>query len=119
MPHRVNKDLALRTPGEELWVRRKEAGLTMPKAARAAGLGRTTWWLYESGRKAPPAEVLGPRRAFISLPTLLALARKRSGLGIHRTARTLGPMSHVTLLAREARGDPSLRAAWEGRGFWF
>lgn len=113
-------DLGTRTPGEELWLARKAAGLTSYEAAARAGVGRGRYRDAERDRN-PALDPLktGLRRVSRpSLALLLALARRRSGLGLNLVAELVG-VSKVTLHAREGRVDAGLRAFWEGRGFWF
>jgi transcriptional regulator with XRE-family HTH domain len=108
------------TPGEVLRIARHRAGLTQREAASRAGVGKTAWWEAEKGF----APALTPREARLrdvrrpSLPELLDLARRRSGLGLEGVAGLLGT-SRVTLLALERAGDEGLRAFWEKRGFRF
>lgn len=110
----VNKDLRTRTQGEELWLARRALGRTQAAQARALGVSRGRLSLLELD-----AAQGGPRVRFEpSLPLLLALARRRSRLGLRGVARAAG-VSHRTLLKWEARADPKLVEFWVGRGFTF
>lgn len=112
-------DLGRRTPGEELWLARKAAGWTQVDAAREAGVPRDAYVDVEAGRK-PVSKAV--RRAVgrvrPDLPALLALARRRSGIGLGGLAAALS-VSRVTVLAAERRGDPALVRFWHKRGYRF
>lgn len=115
----VQRALYIRTPGEELWVRRRANGLTGLETATFFGIGRTALWEAETLGKG--AEALAKPRFWArppGLPELLALARRRQGWGLPGTARRC-KVSHTTLLAAERRGDAWLVQFWEGRGFTF
>jgi DNA-binding XRE family transcriptional regulator len=112
----LNRDLTRRTPGEELWCRRRRAGLTAAEAAALLRVGRTTLFLAEGDRRPLPACLDGGFAPH--LPELLALARRRAGLTLDEAAMMAG-CSRVTLLKREREADPSLRRRWERRGFTF
>ena len=119
MAHGVNdRDLTRRTHGEELWCRRRAAGLTSREAAEALGIGRTTLYLEERKEGPRRLPLLARHWASPRLPELLALARRRSGWGMHGTAQR-ARVCHVTLLRMERSGSPDLRAFWEERGFTF
>lgn len=120
MPSKINKNLAARTPAEELWLARKAAGLTSEQAALAAGIGRSAYRAAELGRIPLPApfktglvKVRAP-----STPLLLALARRRSGLGLAGLAKA-GSVSRVTVLAWERAGRGELVRFWEKHGYRF
>lgn len=113
----MNKDLTIRTPGEDLWLRRRHAGLTTSEAAALLGVGRTRLWLAETDQDPLAARFL-PWSRITGLQDLLALARRRLGKGSRGTARLMG-ISHSTLHEWEAAGDPRLREWWEGKGFTF
>ena len=114
------KDLSRRTPGEKLWLVRKAAGLTQAEAGRRAGIGENAVGEAEKDRRAAPAPLKQAVRAVSrpSLPLLLALARRRSGIGLAGVAEALG-VSRVTVLAWEREGRPNLKAFWRGYGFRF
>ncbi len=112
------RDLGKRTPGEELWCRRRWTGLTGLQAAEVLGVGRTALWLAEQDAGTAEAYLLRMRHAVIRLPQLLALARRRQGWGLLGTAKRVG-VSHTTLLIREKAGDPGLMEFWVGEGFTF
>jgi hypothetical protein len=111
-----SKDLRVRTPGEELWCRRRKASLTGPEAATRLGIGRTLLWLAEKDLASVDGArgLAGPP----GLPQLLALARRRQGWGLLSTAQWVG-VSHTTLLAWEKAGDRRLQKDWERKGFTF
>jgi DNA-binding XRE family transcriptional regulator len=114
----MNFDLRKRTKGEELWLWRRDKGLTCAGAAEKLGVGRTTYWRMEVDRIDPPPQwkwvpVQEPKYVL-----LLALARRRAGLGLYKTARKYG-VSHVILLQEERSGSRNLIAFWQGRGFRF
>lgn len=113
-------DLGRRTPGEELWLSRKANGLTSYEAAARAGVGRNRYRDAELGRNPGPTPLkTGLRRVSKpSLALLLALARRRSELGLLEIVRFL-QTSRVTLHAMEGRGDPILQEFWVRRGFRF
>jgi len=114
----TNKDLTDQTFGEQLWLWRRREGIKQVHAAARFGLGRTSYWLRETDQ----IEFELPRwwRYGVepSVGDLCALARRRTGLSLRRTAARMG-ISHVILLRREAASHPDLRAFWEGRGFRF
>lgn len=114
------KELSRRTPGEELWLARKAAGKTAVEAAVLAGLPRHAYSDAERDRNGAPTPLKSGLRKVSrpSLPLLLALARRRSGLGLAGVVRAYG-VSKVTVLARERAGSPSLLAFWTKRGFRF
>lgn len=112
----MNKDLTTHTPGERLWLWRKQENVTGHEAAANLGVGRNAFWDAEKGRRALPAQV--PRIRALTLPLLLQLARKRAGWGLAGTARRL-KVTHPTLLDWEREGLPELQAWWERRGFIF
>lgn len=112
----LDRDLTRRTPAEDLWLWRRKRGLTSTEAARALSVGRTFLWKAEHGfteLHRAPRPLSSP-----SLPLLLALARRRAGLGLRGTASAAG-VSHQTLLRWEARGEEALRSWWERRGYRF
>jgi hypothetical protein len=115
------KALYARAPGEELWLRRRLAGLTGPQAAKALGIGRTALWEAEARGKGA-RQLLGLAKLLWGkppgLPDLLALARRRQGWGLLGTAGRC-KISHTTLLAAERRGDAWLAEFWSRRGFTF
>ena len=112
----LNRDLTRRTAGEELWCRRRKAGLGQARAAKRLGVGRTTL-------QAAEADATTLKRALAArfapgLPELLALARQRSGWGLRGAARRAG-ISHVTLLLWEREADRRLIAFWTKNRFTF
>lgn len=117
----VARELYVRTPAEELWCRRRKAGLTGPEAAEDMGIGRTALWSAEAGGQA--AKHLARLAKLIwreppGLPELLALARRRQGWGLLGTSFKMG-VSHTTLLKMEREGDKQLMILWESLGFSF
>lgn len=90
--------------------------MTCPEAAEALSTCRTYLWRAEAGlvplRRAPP------RNHRVTLPLLLRLARRRSGLGLRGAAARMG-VSHQTLLNWEAAGEEVLVEWWRRRGFTF
>lgn len=120
MSNKISKDLTRRTSGEELWIARKAAGLTQVEAARRAGVGETAYLAAEKDRNPPRiASVPGISRVRApSLGALLALARRRSGLGLGGVAAGLR-VTKVTVLTWERAGDYRLRNFWTRRGYGF
>lgn len=120
MPKKTPNDLGRRTPGEELWLSRKAAGLTSYEAAARAGIGRNAYREAERDERPAPGPLkTGFRR--VSRPPLallLKLARRRSGAGLEKAARAVR-LSRVGFLAAEAAGDDRIVALWEKRGFRF
>jgi transcriptional regulator with XRE-family HTH domain len=113
----TNKDLTDQTFGEQLWLWRRREGFKQTTAAARLGMGRTTYWKHETDQvefelprwwRDPPQTV----------GELCALARRRTGWSLRKTAAKVG-VSHVILLRREACGHLDLRAFWEARGFQF
>jgi DNA-binding XRE family transcriptional regulator len=115
-----SKYLGRRTPGEKLWLARRAAGKTSYEAAALAGVGRNAYREAERDENPAPAPLKTGLKPVSrpSLALLLALARRRSGLGLDRTAKVLS-ISRMTVLAAERRGDPALVRFWEKRGFRF
>lgn len=116
----VDFDLGRLTAGERLWLARKAAGLTQVKAAKRAGVGENA---YAGAEKDLNAAVRGPVPGIpaVRRPTMaqmLALARRRSGLGLRGLAKA-GSVTKVTVLAWERAGRPELVRFWEKRGFTF
>lgn len=117
---KTRKDLSKRTPGEDLWLARKNADETAYEAARRAGWGRGRYRDAELDR-GPPLAPAGARLRAVpepSLALLLLLARRRFGTGLAGVAKALS-ISRVTLLAAERRADPRLVRFWQKRGFRF
>ena len=114
------KDLGRRTPGEELWLARKAAGLTAYQAARRAGVGRGRYRDAERDRKPGVAPAQAGLKAVPrpDLAALLALARRRSGLGLAGVAARV-KATRPTVHAWERAGEPFLKLFWELRGFRF
>lgn len=111
----IDLDLRRLTPAERLWLWRRLAGLTQ---AAAAGRLRVPLRSYQRAEAGNTGCIAPPRAPRPSPGDLCALARRRSGLSLREAARRLG-VSHVTLLAREGRGDQQLVLAWESLGFRF
>ncbi len=105
------------TRAEQLWIWRKEKGLTCATAAKRLGTSRVTYWLMERGKHVIPAKgwavILKP-----SLTTLLRLARRRSRVPTERLAARL-KTSRMTLLGWEREANQGLVTYWEKRGFSF
>lgn len=102
-------------PAERPWLWRRSRGLNQVEAAARLGVGRGLVSAVERGL-ADPAR-LGAVPVVAATGSLaLALARRRSGLGLAGAAARLG-VSGVTLLAMERRADPVLVEFW--RGFTF
>jgi len=114
----MNYDLTSRTPGEALWLARQTANQTSRQAARAAGMGKGRYHAAESDRGPIPRGLRGLQAKKVPLPILLALARRRSGLGLAGTALAL-KTSRVTVHAWEAAGDERLIHFWQKKGFTF
>lgn len=109
-------DLGNRTIAERAWLLRARRGTSQEEMAEKLGVALKTYQRVEQGH-APWSFEYQPRIK----PTageLCALARRRHGLGLRRTAGLLG-CTHVTLLARERRSDPALMDAWRGMGYVF
>lgn len=117
----MNYDLNVRTRGEELWLWRRSRGLTAATGAERVGVGRTTMWKMEADQMSAPIQHPRWGLARVRRPPLcllLALARRRAGLGLYRTAKRAG-ISHVSLLERERSGSPELVTFWKDWGFSF
>lgn len=117
---RINKDLTVRTPGEDLWIARKAAGKTAIEAAALAGVSRHAYAETERDRNSGHAPFkTGLKRVLKpSVGLLLALARRRSGLGLAGLAKA-GSVSRVTVHAWERAGRGELVRFWEKRGYKF
>lgn len=116
----ISKDLTVRTPGEALWLARKAAGVTAYQAAARAGVGRNAYRDAERDRLGAvgPLKTDLPPVSKPGLAALLALARRRSGLGLDGVAARV-KASRVTVMAWERAGEPFLKLFWELRGFRF
>lgn len=112
----MNKDLKKRTAGEELWLYRKYKGLRQEELAVKLGIGRTTYWKIETDQI--EFEVPSHYSVVPSLSQQLALARRRAGWSLRRTAAKMG-ISHVSFLKREQNGSLNLMVWWRTRGFFF
>lgn len=114
----VDRDLTRLTRGETLWAWRLQNGLTQARAGKRLGISRHRVSAIETGL--PGGRILATllRNFTPTLGTMLALARRRYGLGLLRTAEAIG-VSAVTLLAWERRADPRLLTFWARRGFTF
>lgn len=107
-------ELAWRTRGEQLWLWRRRFKLTQASAARSLLISEYIYHESENDRSGK-----APARSIRPTPgELCALARRRHGLGLLGTARLLG-LTHVTMLARERRCDPSLITSWQKLGYEF
>jgi|HubBroStandDraft_4_1064222.scaffolds.fasta_scaffold00019_51 predicted transcriptional regulator len=105
------EQLEPRTPGECLWCRRQKAGMRVADAAKALGLSRGGLWRAETDQ-GPCPMWLGPlARAKPGLPEFLALARRRSGLGLGGVATALG-VSRPTVHKMEREGNEKIIAFW-------
>lgn len=113
-------DLGRRTSGERLWLARRAAGITIVDAARMAGVGENAYAAAERDRnRAVRGPVAGiPAVSKPTLPQLLALARRRSGLDLDAAA-SVGGCSRVTLLLKERTGSRGLKMCWANWGFTF
>lgn len=114
----ADKNLAALTQGERLWAWRKARGLTQAQAAGRLGTTRHRLQAMEAGAIDGQSLARRVRNSEVALPGLLALARRRAGVGLEGLAQALGT-SRVTVLAREARGDARLRAWWVRAGWRF
>jgi DNA-binding XRE family transcriptional regulator len=111
---RDNKKLRKWSPGERLWLWRRQLGITQETAAAMLGLTTKKYWEME----------LDLTRYVTKLPSLYkmapgdlcALARRRHGLGLRDTAKLFG-ISHTELLRRERHSDPRLIREWERHGY--
>jgi DNA-binding transcriptional regulator YiaG len=124
MPRKGMKDLSDRTPGEELWLRRRLLGFSQEEAALVLGVAHSTVasWEARKGLATKAAEALGglprPPGGRATPGDLAALARRRQGWGSFGTAERVG-VSRMTLFNWERASDERLVAFWEGRGFSF
>jgi len=113
----VNKNLKQWTPGEYFWLDRWARQETQAQAAKRWRVSENHYLFVETDR-----EVMGGDKIYPKLTPspgcLCALARRRHGLGLQKTARLLGT-SHVTLLAWERSSDPRLVSAWKRLGYSF
>lgn len=112
----VNKDLRRTTVAEDVWLWRYRKGWSQAQAANALHMSRTHYQLLESGRAA--RRTFCPSRGTRCTGEACALARRRSGLGLTKTA-TLYGVSRPTLINHEAKSLETLRQFWEKRGFTF
>lgn len=136
-------DLERLAAHERLWLWRHRQRSNRPKAVRGPrydapsqaemaerlGISRGSYAQLEAGGRGrlsaeELASVVGTR-AFATLvptvPELCLIARRRSGLEMIEVRDALGGegFSRPRLLKKEARGDATLVAFWEGRGFRF
>lgn len=114
----VNKDLTVRSAAEELWLARKAIGRTQAGQAAWLGVSRSALQGAELGRPTPCLNGLWKPIQAPETPLLLALARRRSGLGLRGAARLMG-VSHVSVFKWEMSGDQRLIDFWARRGFRF
>lgn len=114
----VNKDLTIRSAAEELWLARKAIGRTQAVQAAWLGVSRSTLQASERDGPVPSLSGLWKPISTPETPLLLALARRRSGLGLRGAARAVG-VCHVTVFNWENQGDQRLIDFWARRGFRF
>ena len=114
----MNPDLSKLTDPERLYLWRKAKGWDLVRTAVNLGVGRGRLHAVELGRKDGLHLPLHIKQYQPTLPDLLRLARRRSGLGLREVA-ALVPTSHVTVLYAERRGEATLVKFWRGRGFRF
>lgn len=114
----ADRDLTRLSRGEALWAWRTSLGLNQVQAGKRLGLGRHKVSALERGAAWDRSLEPMLRNFTPTLGTMLALARRRAGLGLVGTAAAFG-VSAVTLLTWERRGNHCLVAYWRGRGFTF
>lgn len=112
----MNYNLSKRTPGEDLWLKRRGSKHRIAELfASRIGVCRTTLWRYENDLlPVPPGICYEPPD--LSRAGLSALARRRSGLGLTGAAAA-AKCSRPVYLLRENQGF--LMAFWRKRGFRF
>jgi hypothetical protein len=114
----INLDLTLRTPAEELWLSRKAIGRTQAGHAAWLGVSRSSLQASELYGPVPMLDGLWTPVKAPGANLLLALARRRSGLGLKGAARVIG-VCHVTVFNWELKGDQRLIDFWEKQSFTF
>lgn len=112
----INKNLAVRTPAEELWLSRRAIGRTQAGQAAWLGVSRSTLQASELYGPTPCLTGLWKPIPAPETPLLLVLARRRSGLGLQGVAEGLG-VSRVTVLRWEKAADPRLSSFWAKHHF--
>ncbi len=108
------------TDGERLWAHRRWNMLkTQYAMAEWYEISHRQYVDLELGRRMVPRVLLGAGTSirWEGWP-LLALARRRSGLGLAQVAKRLG-LSRQGYLNRERVGDIRLVNYWRGQGFKF
>lgn len=113
-----NPNLGDRLPAEELWLRRKARGEPLTAMAERLGVGRGYLSKAEHGGDLGPLSARCRPIPAPSLPWLLRLARRRSGLGLNGVCRAL-KVSKVTIHKWERLGSPKLIEFWREKGFTF
>jgi DNA-binding XRE family transcriptional regulator len=112
----INKNLHIRTDDEHLWLARRVRGLTQEEMAHNCKVPYKTYFRCEKGQATWPKAL--PPLTKVQPGDLCALARRRHGLTLLKTAVTVG-CSHATLLAREQASDPDLVTSWRQLGYVF
>lgn len=120
MPDKINYDLAVLSPGEKLWLRRRSWGRTQRQEAVSIRVNHSYYGMMEADALAAPPNILRslPRSIKLDGYEMLRLARRRSGLELNDVARKNG-VSHVTLLRWEEMATAKLVNFWAARGFRF
>ncbi len=118
MPDKLNRDLTDRTAAEALWLTRRRlvtrtGACTQADAARLHGVSERHYRKAEAGLVTLKGKTLDP-----TIGDLCALARRRYGRGLDRTAEIAG-CSKVTLIKHEWQGSPWLVKFWERKEFTF
>jgi DNA-binding XRE family transcriptional regulator len=119
----MNKDLSLDalTKGEELWLWRRQQGLTLIGAAKRHGVSRSLYWQMENDR-----HDYTPKKRINTLLTLrppsmadqVVLARRRLKWRTEDVAKKCRT-SRVSLQSMEASADERLVGLYRGQGFRF
>lgn len=127
MANRVNKDLNVWAPHEELWLWQLAQGLTNVEAAKICKISVRHYGKLVTGKfvefsglsslgLAHYERLMKPPYANVAMSHLLQLARRRYGRGLAGTA-ALAKVSPPTLHKWEREANPKLIEFWEKRDF--
>lgn len=108
-------NLQKRTCGEDFWLARKNESKSQVAYAKKYKLPVKRYQKVERDEESL-LRLSVPFKP--TLGQLCALARKRLGFDLRKTASLLG-LSHVTLLKMERDNDPKLVVKWKRLGFKF
>lgn len=113
-------DLTRRTPGEELFLWRRQQGLNQVAAAKRLRVNLGDFKNVELGKTfvASSDRIRGHDKVTPTTGDLCRLARRRSSLELRDAAAAVG-ISHRWILHWERAGDARLVDWWKGRGYIF